>query len=727
MTYPVTIKLSLISVLLASASPAAVAQTAVEVPGVVIESATLDKPKVAAPRKATVAASAAPVADDAAVKPKRTQQTSTGKAKETAADADAAPAQTAGSNAASGAAAANGVNANGGDAGGVANGVAAEQVGSAVSVITAADIKARQIQYAADALRSLPGVSVTRSGGFGSLTEVRLRGAETRHTLVLIDGIDASESTNGTFDFANLAADDIERIEVLRGGQSGVGGSKAIGGVVSITTKGGKGPLSVAASAEGGSFGTRSVSGRVSGGNDQFWMALSASHLATDGFAIAPNGHMTDPSQITTVGLKGGATLLAGLSLDFSLRHSQKENDYDDIGIPAGGTYYEAIDSQPYNRTGIWMGGAKLTWETLGGALTHVFTGQFNRTNAFDDHRDFSSPSNNLSEREHYGYAATVRLGSPDTIKHSITGSIQKEIEDFTPTASYSDGITRHRENVAAIGEYRAEILNQFFPTVSVRHDQNDTFSDYTTWHAALSVPLRQLGIRPHASVGTAVTLPTMFSQFGYVLSSYRPNPDLKPEQSFGYDAGAELTLLSGRASVDVTYFKADLTDKIKSVYLPPSYIGTSVNDPGQSTREGVEVAGRWLATDALSFGAAYTFLNARDPGGAQEIRRPEHAARFDVNLAFDKGRGNLNVAAVYNGQSRDDAFNAFFQATRLTLDDYWLVNAAASYRVANGVEVFGRVENLLDQKYQEAYGYAAPGVAAYAGLRFKMDAGGKP
>ncbi len=199
-----------------------------------------------------------------------------------------------------------------------ASGVAADEIGSSVTVITAAQLKAEQIRHAADALRSLPGVAVSRTGGYGSLTQVRIRGAEGNHTLVLIDGIDAGDTSSGEFDFSNLLVEDIDRIEVIRGGQSGIGGSKAIGGVINIITKNGKGPLTFTARAEGGSFNTREIAGRVSAGNDKFWFALSGNVRDSDGFNQSLRGNESDPWRLGTFNAKGGAQLLKGVTLDFS-------------------------------------------------------------------------------------------------------------------------------------------------------------------------------------------------------------------------------------------------------------------------------------------------------------------------------------------------------------------------------------------------------------------------
>jgi vitamin B12 transporter len=148
-------------------------------------------------------------------------------------------------------------------------------------------------------------------------------------------------------------------------------------------------------------------------------------------------------------------------------------------------------------------------------------------------------------------------------------------------------------------------------------------------------------------------------------------------------------------------------------------------NRTGDSTRRGVEIEGRYLLTPQLTLGGAFTYLNAREDTGLEEVRRPSHSGRFDVNYAFLEGRGNFNLAAIYNGKTKDLVTDAGFNDTRTTLDPYWLIRVAASYKLQPGVEVFGRVENLLDQHYQEVFGYnATPGIGAFAGV--KLTFGGQ-
>ena len=211
------------------------AQQSTELPPIVVEGATLEAPKAV---KKTTSQTSAPVQGGTT----GTEVTGTGKA-----DADSQS----------------------------SDGVPIEQIGAAVTVVTRKDLENRQIRYAADALRSLPGVEVSQSGGIGNLTQVRIRGAEANQTLVLIDGVEANNPTDGEFDFSNLATADIERIEIIRGPMSGVYGSSAVGGVINIITRGGRGPLTFTARAEGGSFDTGGTTVGMSAGNDKGYFAIS--------------------------------------------------------------------------------------------------------------------------------------------------------------------------------------------------------------------------------------------------------------------------------------------------------------------------------------------------------------------------------------------------------------------------------------------------------------------
>ncbi|MGZ8408925.1 MAG: TonB-dependent receptor domain-containing protein [Hyphomicrobium sp.] len=680
----------------------AVAQETEILPAIVVEGATLDtvaKKKPKAPKAAAAATEPAPQ--------KQAGQQSAPAGNEDDAAVEVAPATT--------------VQPGTDD---TVTGVTTRKLGSPVSVVTAADLKAQQIRNAADALRSLPGVTVNSSGGPGQLTQVRIRGAEANQTLVIIDGVEANDTSSGEFDFSNLSAEDIERIEVLRGVQSGLYGSRALGGVINIVTRGGKGPLTLRGRVEGGSFGTRDVAGNVSAGNERGYFSAGYNFQESNGFNIAPFGTEDDGFERRTFNLRSGVNIVEGISLDFNLRHTHTIADYDDFGGPPL-ALQTAIDADNVADANIWMGGAKLTWDMLDGGLTHVVGGNFN-SGDFQSQSPFFS-ADNANDRERVYYLATGRMNQPDAqLKHILSGLVEGERETFTPTDTFgppfgADGVERERNRVAYAAEYRGEYFDRLFPIASVRHENNDTFADFTSWKTAISVDMHEIGIRPHASAGTAYALPGMFQQFGSVINEFIGNPNLVPEESFGWDAGVEFMLVSGQASVDVTYFESDLTNEIVG-------FGNSViNLPGESQRRGLEVAARAILTPGLVLSGAYTWLEATDSTGLAQARRPEHTARLDLNYAFDNGRGNINVAGIYNGTTPDVAFVfdpqplpwGTFGSQFVTLGDYLLLNVAASYQLTPGVELYGRVENALNEDYQQVFGYETADVAAYVGLKF--------
>jgi len=593
-------------------------------------------------------------------------------------------------------------------------GVSSEKVGAAVTVITNQQLRDAQIQHAGEALRSLPGVHVSNAGGMSGVSQVRIRGAEGNHTLVLIDGIEANNTSTGEFDFSDLMTDDIERIEVIRGGYSGLYGSKAIGGVINIVTKSGRGPITARAMVEGGSRKTRAAAVRVSGGTDKFWLSGSAQYRQSDGYNLAPSGNEDDPWRNRTLGLKGGFRPLPGVQVDFSIRQSHRFLSFDQEGFNPVTGLNEAMDAPNTSISDVLLGGAKVRWDLFDGAFTQILRTTYNRS----DLESFTvfGDTENISETNKYGYLATYRFATPMMLaaKHTISGLVEKEIERFTPIAFFTDGLERKRERIATVGEYKGEFLKRFYFAATVRHDDNDSFRDFTTWRTSLSVPIKEYGIRPHASVGTSVALPGMFEQFGTILGTFVGNPNLTPEESFGWDAGVMFTLPDGRSTLDVTYFNADLTDEIAG------FGNTIINLDGKSERQGVEVAVRSKLLPWLFVGASYTYLDATDPDGNEEIRRPRHAGKFDLTAKFAEGRGRFNFAVIYNGAMKDQNFGTF-PATVVTLDEYVLVNAAVSYKVQENVELFARVQNLFNKDYEEISGYATPPVSVYAGVRIKL------
>ncbi|MDX2159475.1 MAG: TonB-dependent receptor [Hyphomicrobiaceae bacterium] len=674
----------------------AAAQTVL--PGIVVEGATLSRP---APRRAQVVEAAPAEAPGA---------TETGSAQ------GGGGSSTGGWEAA--ATAANGSPTSDG-------GHPSETVGSSVSVVTAAELERQQVRTAGDALRSLPGVSVNHAGSPAGQTQVRLRGAEANHTLVMIDGIVANQPGTGEFDFSNLPADQIERIEVVRGAQSGLYGSGAIGGVVNIVTKRGRGPGTATVWGEVGSYKTVESGVSVSGGSERAHGLISYSVRNTNGHNISIDGTETDAAQHRSFILKGGVAATRDLSVDVIVRNVDKRGDRDGDLFALSGLSRQT-DTFSHFASNVWLAGIEAKHLAFDGRLEQRVKYSYASTVLEDtDIGAFGTfYARNDNERRNAAYLATLHLGSPalaHVLRHSLTGLVEHETELFNQVTG--DNLTRERNRLATAAEYRAEILDRLTVTGNVRHDDNDVFDDFTTWRAAASLAIRELGLRPHASYGTGIKLPTMVEQFGQ-FAGFVPNPGLQAEASQGWDAGVEVSLAKGAIVVDATYFKANLENEIVTRFLP-FFQSTVENLAGESTRRGIELSARWRPLAWASLGGAYTWLDARDDRGQREIRRAPDTGRVDATLAFHEGRGSVTVAAAYNGRMHDLAFGLpTFETVRVVLDDYWLATIAARYKLTPGVEIFGRVENAFDARYQEIYGFETAGPAVYAGL--KLTFGGE-
>lgn len=596
-----------------------------------------------------------------------------------------------------------------------AGGIPAGQSGSAVSVLTAKDIEQRQIRTAADALEGMAGVTVTQSGTSGSQTAVRIRGAESKHTLVLVDGVEVNSPLDGAFDFSNVDASSIERIEVLRGPQSGLYGSGAIGGVILITTKSGRGPLALKLTSEIGSSRTAEGTAEVSGGTDRAWGALVVHGFRTDGFNIATNGSEKDGTNIQSFAARGGFSPSDVLKVEGSWLQHRTKADYDngDFSVPQDATGYF---SDALTR----VGGVQATLDTFGHTWLHNVYVRGTSTERQDfTPQSFATYEQSLGTEFVYGYKSTLSIGgAASPVRHFLTGMVEQRRETFQEPTEKPD--TYSRDRTSFVSELRGEYFKQLFLTGSVRRDVNSDTQDFTTWHTDASWLVTGTPLRVHASTGTGVKYPSFIDLYGIFAGfPFVPNPALKPETSFGWDAGTEVTFWQKKAAVDVTYFDNTARDKIALSGVQ------TVNLAGDSTRHGVELTGRVNLTPQLRLSAAYTRLIAQTPDGLQEVRRSPNSGSLGINYAFDQQRGNVHAEVVYTGSQRDTAFDPSFNPFLTTLDSYWLVNLAASYKVQQGMEVFGRINNLLDERYQNVYGYnASGGATVFAGI--KLTFGGE-
>lgn len=598
-------------------------------------------------------------------------------------------------------------------------GVPLSALAASATVIDQAALEQRQTRVVSDVLRDVPGVAVNRAGAVGGTTQVRIRGSEANHVLVLVDGIEAADPYYGEYDFAGLIADPAARIEVLRGQQSSLYGSDAIGGVINYITLSGAEAPGFVARAEGGSFGTISAAARAAGASDSFDYAVSGSWYRSDGYPTARGGTRDIGADTGAATAKlnwhpSGAFKLTGV-----LRYSHTDADTNNSDVdPASPRFGYTIDTpgvRYVNKALYGLVAAELT--ALDGRWTNTLSGQFADTSrkGYDaDGFDYGDEG----RRYKGSFVSSLRLGG-EAISHRVTAAVDVEREEFrntSPAGSFAFTGKRSTDNLGLVGQYELTAGGLSLGG-SIRHDDNDRFADATTWRVQGGYRLRT-GTRVHAAYGTGIKNPGYYELYGFMDGTYIGNPGLKPEKSEGWEAGVEQRFLDGKGMIGATWFDSTLKDEIYTNYPAPDFIATPANRKTLSKQHGVEVAASLRPIPQIRLDAAYTWLDATEDGVA-EARRPGDIASFNATVTSADERFSTTLTLRYNGRTDDLAYiDPSYVPVRISLQPYALVNLAAQYQLRPGIALFGRVENLLDEGYEEVFSFATPGRGAYGGVR---------
>lgn len=628
---------------------------------------------------------------------------------------------------------------------GVLTPIAEEKLGQTITVISSELIEDQGYNFVPDVLRQAPGAAVSQMGAPGALTQVRIRGAEANHTLVLLDGIDISSPDLNETDFSTLTTAGLDRIEFLRGPQSGLYGSNALAGVVNLISRRELDGHYINASAELGAFETSDIEASAGIGNGDAFASISLSHLASEGYDTSPdqtaNGVPAvgvgaqagdkEGTAITTINARGGMNLTDALRVNGVVRYMTAESELDGqaYGFPIAGRTYD--DPSRTNHEQIVIG-ASATFDPWDGAWETVVSLSYvdaSRRNFLTDFPFLIGPpvpspadlllvpvyeSGTDSSRFTAAIQSTYAFGDKG-FANFLTGFAEHENE------TYEDAYTVREEErtLHAFGlQYRAEIASQLYLSATFRRDDNDQFQDADTWSVSGAWAIPDTGTRLHASAGTGVTNPTFIEQFGFDPSTFIGNADLVPEEALGWDAGIEQTLFEDTLTLDVTYFSSDLENEIYTAFLP-GFLTTALNSTSDSDRSGWEFTVYADPTDDISLYGSLTQLDASEPAGI-EIRRPEQTASLDASWDIFGGPVQLNLGVSYTGESTDTDFGTFL---RTPVDAYTLVRLGASWQVSDKLELYTRVENLLDEEYEEVIGYLGAPHGLYFGLRFRDEA----
>jgi vitamin B12 transporter len=590
------------------------------------------------------------------------------------------------------------------------------EVGSSITVVPSEEIERKQERTLPDALQDVPGLNVIQTGGPGGMTSVFIRGANANQAKVFIDGIDATDPATGTFNFEHILTWDIDRVEIVRGPQSGLYGADAIGGVVNIITKTGMGPPQFGGSIEGGSFGTFNQNAGVRGSLDRFNYYVDFAHWNSSDTRVTPSDLLPLGRQAhdnaydnKTLSSRFGINLADNFDIGLVTRYIDTSLLFtgDDFLGP------EALRSTEADQQLFTRGTAHLV--SFDGVFDQIVGISYTKFNQRDSDSNTPDALANFfdGDRLKADWQGNLNL-MPGQV---VTLRAEHQRDEITvPIAEITDN--------SVMAQLQSGFADRLFNAVSVRYDQYDTFGGKTTFRIAPALLFPETDTKLKGSVGTGFKAPTLAELFqNFPSFDFFGNPNLKPETSIGFDLGFEQALQGKRLQFGATYFHNNIDNLINV-----NSTATSFENIGKATTYGVESFVSYTPWESLTLHADYTFLIAKDDILDQELlRRPKNKASLDAAWHITE-KAMLSATLLYVGPWVD--VNRAGTVTRLTGNQYTLVNLAGSYDLGNAVTAYARIDNLLDRHYQNPIGFLQPGIGVYAGIRVTFDTasgGGKP
>jgi vitamin B12 transporter len=568
-------------------------------------------------------------------------------------------------------------------------------------------IDALSLPSASDLLRLSPGVAVATTGPRGTQAQLRIRGAEANHSLLFVDGIRFNDPAAGNeARFELLTTDLMSRVEIVRGPQSALWGSEAIGGVIAVTGADAFARQGLAAEAEYGSLDSSRLTAHGAVRSGDVGLSGGLGWQRSDGIDSFGPGGERDGFENVSATLKGVYRSDA-VELGAVGYWTRAHNDYDGFD-PATFLRADTPDTTR-NRIGavrIWAGGQWGPWSARAEA-SYLESANRNRL--------AGAPLNaTFGER----LTAGAQLGW-QSAGHQLIAAVDHQDEDFRARALNVGGGTdqdRSRKTNAFVAEWRAQWSEAILTDVAIRRDDFSAFADATTIRGGVQVRPGG-GWTLHASYGEGIAQPTFYDLYGFFPGSFAGNPDLRPERSRGWEAGVRWA--AERVAFGITGFSARLEDEIIETFDPATFLSGAANAGGRSRRDGVEIEARYNHAAWLQLEANYTWLDSKQPNTAgllaREVRRPRNS--FNLIGHGEAGRFSWGASLAYVGARLDSDFD-LFPAQTVRLDEYALASLRLGWRVMAKLELYARVENGFDADYQDVVGYNTAGRTAYAGLR---------
>ncbi len=605
-----------------------------------------------------------------------------------------------------------------------------QKTGESVSLITAEDLNLQQTIAVTDALQLTPGSIVVRNGGIGQNATVSLRGAEVGQSLVLIDGVRINDpsSVDDEALLGDVLANNIDRIEVLRGPQSTLYGSSAIGGVVNIITqRGGDTPFSAKASAEGGSYGTYRLNAGANGSHDIVDYGAALNYFSTGGISAADkrNGN-PEPDGYFNAGASGNVRvhITHDVSVDLRGYYTSARTDIDGFPPPN----FAFADSPEFVRNDLLAGYAGLNADAFDGKLHNRLALVASRADRrFFGEFGFAPPFTFTPGENDYARGSAVRAEYQGTLDLDAANQIVFGAEsqrstintmslqfDLAPTLGA-------RRTTSGYGQWQTTLFDQLTLTAGIRYDGDSQFGGHTSLKLAGAWAVPDWGTVIHANYGDGFKAPSLYELFSQYSN---PLTDLKPETARGYEVGLAQRFLDGRVNASVTWFSRKTKNQIdffSCPFSPPLPAGCDVRpfgfyyNIGRSRSEGAEFEISAIVIDNVAATLNLTDMASEDLDLHTDLARRPHITLGGSLFWTPVERASLGLTISHIGDRFDGAGEV------RPLPGYTLVNLLGSYPVTENFSVFARVENLFNDRYEPVAGYGAPGRAIYAGLKANL------
>ncbi|RXK88359.1 TonB-dependent receptor [Chlorobaculum sp. 24CR] len=578
----------------------------------------------------------------------------------------------------------------------------ADAGGSSITVITAEEIQDSGQTSVEEVMKGVPGLDIVSSGGLGSKSYINIRGGDSQYTLVLIDGVPANDPSEPSMspNLSNLTVDNIDRIEIVRGPASMLYGSGASAGVINIITKKGTGKPSAYAGIEGGAYNSYRYYGGASGKQGVIDYSVSASRTKTDGFSAAdernPCINPSDKSfekdgyENTTLSGNFGLKFSKNVSLDTTIRYIDAEYDYDSSGADVTGN--SQASTQFNGRVAL-----KLDYQPLVSTVYY---------NVNDQERKYYSSGVLGNTYKGYLYEIGWQGDYALTDNNTVSVGINSREESMDSTGSLAVDKRMGSNGVFVEDQWRIGGLKL---VQGLRYEDNEKFGGKTTWRVAPSYTIGNTVFK--CSYATGFRAPSLFELYAPIYG----NSELKAESSKGWDAGIEQKF-ADNLKLGATWFRTDYEDRIS--YDPITYV--SIQIPGTTKTYGLESFAEWRPSKAVFLSMNYTYTYTKDPDGEQLERRPRNKVGVAATWKAS-GKLKLNTNMQWVGSRRNDGAKNEDCVVTGKLDSYFLANISASYKLNPNVELYGRIDNLFDEYYEEAWSYATPGRSAYAGVKITL------